>query len=197
MNGDPGLYKILDELGIEFEYHEHPPGPTVEEAMKYYTRAISRRKGDEGGYDLAYYGKGTALLGAGNIVEALKYLNKAIKENPDNEMAWNNRGIALSRLGLEEAALKSYKEAIRANPQYEIAWNNRGNALARMGRYEEALKAYNRALRINPEYRDAWINKGYVLIKMDRYREAKECAEHILPSSKKVPRKGRPSRTAI
>ena len=36
MNGDPGLYKILDELGIEFEYHEHPPGPTVEEAMKYW-----------------------------------------------------------------------------------------------------------------------------------------------------------------
>jgi Ala-tRNA(Pro) deacylase len=36
MNGDPRLYEILDELGIEFEYHEHPPGPTVEEALKYW-----------------------------------------------------------------------------------------------------------------------------------------------------------------
>ncbi|NQT76230.1 MAG: prolyl-tRNA synthetase associated domain-containing protein [Bacteroidetes bacterium] len=36
MNGDPRLYEILDELGIEFEYHEHPPGPTIEEALKYW-----------------------------------------------------------------------------------------------------------------------------------------------------------------
>jgi Ala-tRNA(Pro) deacylase len=36
MNGDPRLYKILKELEIEYEYHEHPPGPTVEEALKYW-----------------------------------------------------------------------------------------------------------------------------------------------------------------
>lgn len=36
MNGDPKLYKILDELGIKYEYHEHPPGPTVKEALKYW-----------------------------------------------------------------------------------------------------------------------------------------------------------------
>lgn len=36
MNGDPKLYKILEELDIDFEYHEHPPGPTVEEALKYW-----------------------------------------------------------------------------------------------------------------------------------------------------------------
>jgi Ala-tRNA(Pro) deacylase len=33
MNGDPGLYQILDELNITFEYHEHPPAPTVEAAL--------------------------------------------------------------------------------------------------------------------------------------------------------------------
>ncbi len=36
MVGDPELYKIFKELGVEFEYHEHPPGPTVEEALKYW-----------------------------------------------------------------------------------------------------------------------------------------------------------------
>ncbi len=36
MNGDPRLYNLLDDLGIEYEYHEHPPGPTVEEALKYW-----------------------------------------------------------------------------------------------------------------------------------------------------------------
>ena len=36
MNGDPKLYEILKELEIDFEYHEHPPGPTIEEALKYW-----------------------------------------------------------------------------------------------------------------------------------------------------------------
>lgn len=36
MNGDPKLYKLLTELGISYEYHEHPPAPTIEEAMKYW-----------------------------------------------------------------------------------------------------------------------------------------------------------------
>ena len=36
MNGDSRLYQILDQLGISFEYHEHPPAPTIEEAIKYW-----------------------------------------------------------------------------------------------------------------------------------------------------------------
>jgi Ala-tRNA(Pro) deacylase len=36
VNGDPILYKLLSELGITYTYHEHPPAPTIEEAMKYW-----------------------------------------------------------------------------------------------------------------------------------------------------------------
>ncbi|MEZ5081938.1 MAG: prolyl-tRNA synthetase associated domain-containing protein [Bacteroidales bacterium] len=36
MNGQPELYKILEELNIPFEYYEHPPAPTIEEAIKYW-----------------------------------------------------------------------------------------------------------------------------------------------------------------
>ncbi len=35
--GQPQVYQVLEELGIPFEYHEHPPTPTVEEASKYWT----------------------------------------------------------------------------------------------------------------------------------------------------------------
>ncbi len=36
MNGQPELYKTLEELNINFEYYEHPPVPTIEEAKKYW-----------------------------------------------------------------------------------------------------------------------------------------------------------------
>ena len=36
MNGDPKLYEILKKLEITFEYYEHPPAPTIEEAIIYW-----------------------------------------------------------------------------------------------------------------------------------------------------------------
>ena len=36
MNGDPKLYKVLEELNISWEYHEHPPVPTVEAALEHW-----------------------------------------------------------------------------------------------------------------------------------------------------------------
>jgi Ala-tRNA(Pro) deacylase len=36
MNGDPLLYKALEELSIRFDYYEHPPAPTVEIAAQYW-----------------------------------------------------------------------------------------------------------------------------------------------------------------
>lgn len=35
-NGDPRVYEVLEELGINYKYHEHPPLPTIEDAMKYW-----------------------------------------------------------------------------------------------------------------------------------------------------------------
>lgn len=36
MNGDPLLYRKLGELGISYEYHAHPPAPTIEIAVQYW-----------------------------------------------------------------------------------------------------------------------------------------------------------------
>lgn len=36
MFGQTELYKVLKELDIKYDYYEHPPVPTVEEASKYW-----------------------------------------------------------------------------------------------------------------------------------------------------------------
>ncbi len=36
MNGQPLVYETLQKLGIPFDYYEHPPVPTVKEAMIYW-----------------------------------------------------------------------------------------------------------------------------------------------------------------
>ncbi|HRX95936.1 MAG TPA: prolyl-tRNA synthetase associated domain-containing protein [Bacteroidales bacterium] len=41
MNGQPELYKALEDLNIDFEYYEHPPAPTIEEAKKYWKDLVA------------------------------------------------------------------------------------------------------------------------------------------------------------
>lgn len=36
MRGQPELYEALENLNIPFEYYEHPPAPTIDEAKKYW-----------------------------------------------------------------------------------------------------------------------------------------------------------------
>ncbi len=36
MRGQKELYEVFEKLNIDFEYYEHPPVPTVEEAIKYW-----------------------------------------------------------------------------------------------------------------------------------------------------------------
>ncbi|MCB2219564.1 MAG: prolyl-tRNA synthetase associated domain-containing protein [Bacteroidetes bacterium] len=41
MNGQAELYKALKDLNINFEYYEHPPAPTIEEAKKYWKDLVA------------------------------------------------------------------------------------------------------------------------------------------------------------
>ena len=43
MRGDPALYDLLQELEIGFDYREHPPVATIEEATRYWTGMDSGR----------------------------------------------------------------------------------------------------------------------------------------------------------
>lgn len=43
MRGQPELYEVLEKLGISFEYHEHPPVATIEDAKIYWRDLNSGR----------------------------------------------------------------------------------------------------------------------------------------------------------
>lgn len=43
MRGQPELYKLLDELSISFEYHEHPPVATIADAIEHWREYHSGR----------------------------------------------------------------------------------------------------------------------------------------------------------
>ena len=107
-----------------------------------------------------------------DYTQALKYLEAAIKVNPQNGIAHSNLGNVLFELRQFENALNAYDKAIQLAPGYAEAWSNKGNALYELQRYEEAIAHHDRAIALHPAYVEAWSNKGNALYELELYEEA-------------------------
>jgi len=99
-----------------------------------------------------------------NHLQAIEFLSKAIKINPQFAPCYNNRGIALKELKRLDEALASYDKAISIKPDYAEAYYNRGNALKELKRLDEALASYDKAISIKPDYAEAYWNKSLALL---------------------------------
>jgi hypothetical protein len=107
-----------------------------------------------------------------DYTQALKYLEAAVKVNPQNGIAHSNQGNVLFELGQLEEAVNAYDKAIKLAPTYAEAWSNKGNVLYELRRYQEALEHHDRAIALQPAYAEAWSNKGNALYELELYEEA-------------------------
>ena len=110
---------------------------------------------------LAYNNRGSAWAGKGNLDEAIKDYNKAIRLNPNHAAAYNNRGFAWFNKGNLDEAIKDYNEAIRLDPNFARAYTNRGSAWSKKGNLDKAIEDYNEAIRLDPNYAAAYYNRGF------------------------------------
>ena len=97
----------------------------------------------------------------GQISEALRYLDLALKIRPHDDTAWNNRGVALGSLGRYEEAIASYNRTLEIRPDYDAAWNNRGLAYLKLfikdsdrGEFDSARSRWAEALDSAKRSRD-------------------------------------------
>jgi hypothetical protein len=78
---------------------------------------------------LAHNNLGAALLNQGQIEEATRQLQEAIRLKPAFADAHNNLGNALAKQGQIAEAILQFQEALRLNPDYAQARNNLARAL--------------------------------------------------------------------
>jgi tetratricopeptide (TPR) repeat protein len=130
--------------------------------------------------------RGTQLLTAGKIPEAIELYERAATLNPDDEEAYFNLGVAFSRLArLADAAkrtndaviffdeaVRRYNEALRIFPEHAEAHNNLGNLLLERRHYNEALAHYSAAIRANPDHSSAINNLGKCLALQGKTEDA-------------------------
>ncbi len=109
----------------------------------------------------------------GDVDEALRLLQEAVRLDPAFYKAWVNLGLAWERKGNLTEAQRCYEQAIRVQPAwFPLAHYNLAGLHLRRGNLTEALKACEAALRADPLFARAHLRKGTVLAQMKRWTEA-------------------------
>ncbi|HNX48994.1 MAG TPA: tetratricopeptide repeat protein [Thermoanaerobaculaceae bacterium] len=121
---------------------------------------------------LAMNNLGVALAREGNLTEAIRSYQDALRIRPDYAEAHDNIGVALVRAGHAAEAIPHYREALRIWPTHAETHNNLGAALAGVGKTDEAVGEYREALRLRPGYTEARTNLGTALVSQGKSGEA-------------------------
>jgi tetratricopeptide (TPR) repeat protein len=126
------------------------------------------------------------LRSAGKPSDALKTLEREIKENPRNDFAWYEKAMTLSETKQYKKASKAMDVALGLKPENELYWLGKGMILMESGEHGKALRYFDEAIRLNSQLGDAWLHKARALEHTNRRAESEEClrtAKRLLKGS--------------
>jgi len=98
---------------------------------------------------------GLALADTGERAEAVDYLRRAIRINPDDAAAQHALGSLLLEYGNPSEAADHFRAALRARPDSAAAHNDLGVALGSMGQAREAIAHFRAAVDLEPDFAEA------------------------------------------
>ncbi len=130
--------------------------------------------------------EGMAHESRGQLDEALKHYEAAIRLMPELARAHFNRGNILLDRGDAASALDAYEKAVAYKPDSAAVHYNMGNAQLRLGHADAAIAACREAIALKPDFADAHVTLGMALEKLGRLQDAVACyqrAAEIKPES--------------
>jgi tetratricopeptide (TPR) repeat protein len=83
----------------------------------------------------------------GDYERALMFLEKSVRENPKNHLAWQDKGYCLWMLGRPEEASEAYRASLALVKRNAKAWQGLGQALVAQKLFPEAREAFDQGLK--------------------------------------------------
>jgi protein O-mannosyl-transferase len=106
---------------------------------------------------------GKVLADKGQIDDAVRQYQEAIRLQPDYAGAHYNLGNVLADKGQIDDAIRQYQETIRLQPDYARAHYSLGNILVQKGQIDDAIRQYQETIRLKPDHVEAHNNLGATL----------------------------------
>jgi tetratricopeptide (TPR) repeat protein len=119
---------------------------------------------------------GFIFFGRRDFPRALRHIERAVKLDPDFDIAVANLGNLMLAMGEWERAIPSFQRLLN-KPLYRtpyLAYNNIGWAHYNLGQYEESIKQYKMAIFMNPKFCLGHNNLGRVRAHLGDTNEALE-----------------------
>lgn len=102
--------------------------------------------------------EGTALMGAGQLPQAIAIFSDIIRRRPAFAEGWNKRATAYFLAGDFQRSLADCGEVIRRNPAHFGALSGYGQIYFRLEQFDKAIDYWRRALQVNPNMSGVRIN---------------------------------------
>jgi Flp pilus assembly protein TadD len=154
---------------------------TAIDAQMLLQEALARHNIDKDPLDFeAHYNLAAMLQARGQLEDAVKEYQSAMRVRPTDGLANNALGGALLATGRVDEAILYLNAAVKDRPDYFDAHYNLGNALASKGKFQAAVVQFRTATRLNAEDADAEANLGSALAQTGRIAEAKSHYQRAL-----------------
>ena len=115
---------------------------------------------------------GNDLVAVGQVQQAIRHLEEAVRLAPDRASAHYRLGTALAMIGSTAGAMERYRRALELRPDFVEAHNNLGGLLHLAGDLDEAARYYRRTLTLDPAHANAHLNLGNILLGAARFADA-------------------------
>jgi predicted O-linked N-acetylglucosamine transferase (SPINDLY family) len=115
---------------------------------------------------------GNAFANKGQLNEAIRYYEEALRIDPEYALAYNNLGTAFKDKGNFSNAMHCYEKAIALDPHDYLTYNNLGIVLVSLGKLDEAIFYHRKALQMNPAFTGGYYNLGNAFSEAGKYQEA-------------------------
>jgi tetratricopeptide (TPR) repeat protein len=164
---DPESAEAHYLLGMVYLKKEMPA-----EARDSFQRALKFAPAYPDTWPNAWNNLGMLAAQAGQNDEAIKDLQEAIRQNPNNVIALDNLGSVYRHQERWADAQGALESALKADPEDADANYGLGMVFAQQNDSEQAYKYLTKALQIRPDYRDALNNLGVLEVHSQRLDKA-------------------------
>lgn len=140
--------KVLNTIGVALEHHK---AGRIDEAARTYAQVC---RAAPHFFDAWYLAGALAFHRGGHLPQAIDFLSRALRLNPQSAECKLFLGMALVDAGRHAEAEKPLKAALQKLPNYAEAWESLANVACALGRPVEAVDCLRRVIALLPDRTD-------------------------------------------